>query len=158
MSDVRLLPEDTKSNEDLDLTTYQTTDNTWLQKSYVPMARVLHWLGLNAKPHALKSHYYDFMFCDTGLPSTEGETWEARKLLGADGFGHVGLWVKVHQDGTIIDRVAIKEVDQIYPASPRSLFLPKEVVINRDLNLADKEYVCYLRGYKYNSALGKGRM
>ncbi|KPI42130.1 uncharacterized protein AB675_5398 [Cyphellophora attinorum] len=157
MSDVHLLPE-TRNDDDLDLSTYQTTSDTWLQKSYIPMARVLHWFGLNAKPHALKSQYHDFMFCDTGLPSTEKETWEARKFLGAGGFGRVGFWVKIQRDGTIIDRVAIKELDEIYPASPRSLLLPKEVVINRDLNLADKEYVCYLRGYKYNSGLGKGRM
>lgn len=72
----------------------------------------------------------------------------------------VAKWVEIDvNSGNIIDEIAVKEIDNAWiEAAKTDPNLPREVVVNRDLNTYDVAYIAYLRGYKYFPATDKARL
>ena len=102
------------------------------------------WTWLLRPPHINSDHGDDI-----------DHEWRPIRILGSGAFGVVSLWRK-EKGSDIIDEVAIKEAarpqgDEIEEAGPAIILgLPKEAVINADLNSqSDSENIGFLRNFRF---------
>lgn len=97
----------------------------------------------------------NFLDSTPGHEQMEHDSWEPVRILGAGGFGLVGLWQKVDWDGAVQDEIAIKEMKaSIYGQCSVSNRSAREAIIMKQLNDAERNVnpgatnILRLRGYK----------
>ncbi|ETN36353.1 uncharacterized protein HMPREF1541_08630 [Cyphellophora europaea CBS 101466] len=148
----------------LDLDAYGVVGKSWTKDSSVGLLTLLDsytdgkLIGRNIDTLKLMK----FLQSKPGVEEDEGDDqWKLVRYLGAGTFGRVGLWVKISEDGELLDSIAIKEADHMWmnrEANKREPNLPIEVAIQRDLNTYDATSISYLRNYKYGAATRRGRL
>jgi serine/threonine protein kinase len=82
----------------------------------------------------------------------DDQDWQMVRPLGEGGFGHVGLWQVVRDDGSVADEIAIKQGHRL-PGydfdSNDHRGLAKEAVLQHQVNGKNCQNVVHLRRFKF---------
>lgn len=165
-----LLPPIKPADEHLNLDdkSYEIQGKSWTERAAIRLGKLFAFetaIGDDARNETV----IKFLKNQPGISKTEDDddaVWEPVRFLGAGAYGRVGLWNKTSKEGKTLDTVAVKEMDRAdaagdakwEPANPKEPRLPREVAINRDINIKDATHSTYVRGYKFGTLRDRGRM